>query len=795
MRNFFERAFPSSGKIHLSSLDNVRGGSPEKKILSRDIDALEKFAKKWDVPGRGTFYCVSTMAGRRNKENAVETKMVHVDIDLKSVDLPVEEVLARLDALDKPPSRVHNSGHGLHALWVLDQPVKADDRVEVVLKRFARATAGDQMVTQVACLMRLPGTHNSKGGDRLEVTVLRDTGRVWDFEELEDWQVPVIMLARGQVDLGNPYLEAAQEFGFKPPIDVDARLAAMRWRGEGETSVHETQLSVTASLMTRGEAEDAIVARVLQATRDAVGKGIGWNWRREEAAIRGMCRDWAKKHEVPEEPRTNGANGHVDEPKPARVRKKDAHVVLAAGVLKAMADRGEGLVFTRGQAWRYKDDCWGTVPAGELKEFLDRLVEAGCQSLGITSRNSLVSEVRGLIVRNPTLHVEDVPWDGHGKVATRSGLLDVATLKVEPHDRSHWTTQLVDCEWDPGARCPLWLRMLGDAFPADVVDLLQEVMGTFLVRDRSSALRRALVLYGGSYTGKSSVISVMGGFFDRLPIAASLESLEGAHGLMPFLQAKPWVVHEAFEQGRWQFSANAKSLLAANTVSVNIKNGPVVAHEFKHPILWGTNVPPQFRESTKAMQNRLLLVECTRSFEGPPSGVALEAIRAGYSSLSDFVLDKEAAGILRWAVDGWRRVLDRGRFDLPEATAEGMHELWLHSNVVAGFVEECVEFAGGRAVSTMDFCAAFRIWWEENRGDARVPSNQAVGMALKAMGDPRIKIGLKDNMKRYYGGVTLNGKGLDCWQSFSSSRVGLDSGWRLAGSVTEVNCDPPGGVP
>jgi AAA domain len=76
----------------------------------------------------------------------------------------------------------------------------------------------------------------------------------------------------------------------KPPIDVDAALAEMT-----EGNIHNTQLSVTAALISRGEETEQVVMKVLDATKKVITDPT-WNWRKEEETIRGMCDDWLKKH-------------------------------------------------------------------------------------------------------------------------------------------------------------------------------------------------------------------------------------------------------------------------------------------------------------------------------------------------------------------------------------------------------------------------------------------------------------------------------------------------------------------
>jgi hypothetical protein len=41
----------------------------------------------------------------------------------------------------------------------------------------------------------------------------------------------------------NPWLELARRQGYKPPVDVEQRLAAMQYQGSGDAAIHPTQLT------------------------------------------------------------------------------------------------------------------------------------------------------------------------------------------------------------------------------------------------------------------------------------------------------------------------------------------------------------------------------------------------------------------------------------------------------------------------------------------------------------------------------------------------------------------------
>jgi hypothetical protein len=201
----------------------------------------------------------------------------------------------------------------------------------------------------------------------------------------------------------------------------------------------------------------------------------------------------------------------------------------------------------------------------------------------------------------------------------------------------------------------------------------------------------------------------------------------------------------------------------------------MLMHTWKAPAFWGSNSPAQFKEASRAIENRILPIKCTRIFDkNRPIGAAKEAHARGYSSLSELVLIEEKSGLLNWALIGLARLRERGHFELPQEVQDDLHAMRLESNIVAGFLEDCVEFDAEVRVAIPDYMAAYAAWWEENRGGVKHPHVRAVGMALAALSNPRIGIGsrdLRDHTHKYFVGMKLNALGLDMFESFSMSRA------------------------
>jgi phage/plasmid-associated DNA primase len=486
----------------------------------------------------------------------------------------------------------------------------------------------------------------------------------------------------------------------------------------------------------------------------------------------------------------------------AKVKQKprqvsSVHLVLADATLKVMRQRGQDLMFTREGDYRYGSGLWHLEGDRDMKRWLDMLLEEGAHGLKMESSNRLIREAREYLMRLPELHRDDIRFDAHGKIPTLSGLVDPRTGEVTPAKPEHYCRWQIPYAYDPDATCPLWLQMQEDVFAdrsvevrAAHVGLLQELLGAGLIDLKPKGLMRALVLVGGSDFGKSGLLDVMAGLYGRQHNATSMDALNGPHGLMPFISRVPWLLHEAFDAGRWHLSGVVKALISGDAIQINIKGSKIFTHHFTAPAFWGANSAPNFKEATDAIVNRLVVVECKRKFyPDEPVGVAAFARERGFEKPQHLVLATEMSGVLTWAVEGLRRALARGYFELPEESKAAAENVRIDSNLVAGFIRDCVEFDPSNMVSTPDFSAAFASWWLENKGeDSGIPRAERIGWAIKALGDPRIAVDRNEirlTSRRYYAGISLNADGRRHWSNTTSSDAFVFQG-RTTNTSTEI---------
>lgn len=246
--------------------------------------------------GYGVYYGVTPKRrrlgrGQRSDErNTALVQALWVDVDLDDgVYASKQEACTAIGrAVHIPPGAFVDSGGGVHALWAI-YPVAVTPTTLPILKAtlrgLAKAVRGDTSVAELARVLRLPGTTNTKpnrNGARCEVIdILPHVTRLEDYAMYRD-ELP----AR------------------RPPVRVDlpdgARLNLPRWtrdylehgapQGERNNRLYAAAIEYRSNGYTRSDADRDLVARALADGLD------------ESEALRTITSAWNSQHGAPNLP-------------------------------------------------------------------------------------------------------------------------------------------------------------------------------------------------------------------------------------------------------------------------------------------------------------------------------------------------------------------------------------------------------------------------------------------------------------------------------------------------------------
>jgi RecA-family ATPase len=248
--------------------------------------SAEAFAREHDKPGMGVYDCVSPLRERRRtKDNVARIDGLHADIDAYKIGKTKEEIVKQLqdELMDVGIlSQINNSGRGIHVHFLFREPIEAGtpeaENAQRVLKRLVAHLGADPQPAHFAALMRRLGTTNTKDGGG-PCKALIDTGSRCELSDIEAY----LELVSERETLFPSPASSKQGGVNNGPVDIDARLAAMKFEDPNGAGVNATLPSIIAALIWRGWHPTEIFDRVFGAIKQMVERdGLKWNMAEEE---------------------------------------------------------------------------------------------------------------------------------------------------------------------------------------------------------------------------------------------------------------------------------------------------------------------------------------------------------------------------------------------------------------------------------------------------------------------------------------------------------------------------------
>jgi putative DNA primase/helicase len=283
----------------------------------------------------------------------------------------------------------------------------------------------------------------------------------------------------------------------------------------------------------------------------------------------------------------------------------------------------------------------------------------------------------------------------------------------------------LDFDFLPGGPPPQgWLDFLKKLWPDDdeTVNALQEWFGYCLLPDTSQ--HKILMLVGPTRGGKGTIARVLNALVGARNVCApTLSSLGTSFGLQPLLGKTLATISDARLSGRSDVVQVVEQLLSisgedAKTVDRKFKESVTTRLPIRFLIL--TNELPKVTDASGALVHRFVILRQTQSWLGRED-----------TALTRKLLG-ELPGILLWALEGYKRLRERGHFVQPLTALDLVHELRDLVSPVGAFVRERCRAEAGAEVPVKTLFTQWREWCgERNRKE---PGTEAsFGRDLRAV--------------------------------------------------------------
>jgi putative DNA primase/helicase len=228
----------------------------------------------------------------------------------------------------------------------------------------------------------------------------------------------------------------------------------------------------------------------------------------------------------------------------------------------------------------------------------------------------------------------------------QNGLLNVETLKFEPHTPEYFSVNQLPVKYDAKADCPKIKAFLSQvAFPEDLA-ALQEVAGYTLWKEYSAHV--AVMLVGDGANGKSTFINVLKSLLGLDNIASrSLQDLVMNRFAGADLYGKSANLYADLSDQALKFTGMFKMLTGNDPVTAEQKfRNPFVFTNYAK-LIFSANKVPEVYEDRLAFFRRWILFTFPNTFTGTKENRNL---------LKDLTTPEELSGFLAWSLEGLQRL-------------------------------------------------------------------------------------------------------------------------------------------
>lgn len=380
----------------------------------------------------------------------------------------------------------------------------------------------------------------------------------------------------------------------------------------------------------------------------------------------------------------------------------------------------------RGELWRSIEGEFNRLNQLQLAEQAAQKTTGAPVSKAIPRAqkvsNDLVNNVRGALaslsivdgnVNQPTWLDDGRPFPAEEMLAAKNGLIHLPSVmagtgSIARATPAYFSSMALDYAIDLNAPAPThWLNFLNGLWPDDPesIPTLQEWFGYCLLPDTS--LQKLLFLLGPTRSGKGTMGRVLRALIGEDNAAGpTLSSLATNFGLSPLLGKPLAIISDARLSGRADQAEVVERLLAItgeDALTIDRKNRTPVTVKLPTRILLISNELPRLTDASGALVSRMVVLQLKTSWLGREDTALLSRLLP------------ERPGILLWAIEGLKRLRQRGRFIQPASSKASFDQLDELSSPIKAFVNQCCNLDATKYIAKY---AIFNGWktWCNDRG-------------------------------------------------------------------------------
>lgn len=295
---------------------------------------------------------------------------------------------------------------------------------------------------------------------------------------------------------------------------------------------------------------------------------------------------------------------------------------------------------------------------------------------------------------------------------TQSGIIDLKTNKVMPHDQRYRMTKLSPVNHVKKSKCHNWEQFIDKIFfgNSNIINYVQEAIGYSLTGYTTEQC--LFFLYGTGANGKSTFLEAIKHIMGEYSLHANYETFtninrdgSGHSEDIVRLRGSRMVSTTEINTNKPINESLIKSMTGGDMITARALHASSI--EFTpHFKLWiAGNHKPKLTNFDIGIRRRFHIIPFNYRFRS-------DEIRPQTEVLNEF--KEEASGILNWMLEGAQRWYKRGRLVLPVEVEEETQKYFKESNFIEQFLDDVCDISPTVSSSALNMYQKYYEYSNEN---------------------------------------------------------------------------------
>jgi putative DNA primase/helicase len=300
--------------------------------------------------------------------------------------------------------------------------------------------------------------------------------------------------------------------------------------------------------------------------------------------------------------------------------------------------------------------------------------------LGEDFNRSLMYDVREYIRGRTMVEMSDPPLE---LVCVANGIVDITSGKMMPHSPDYFFRSKLPAAFDPEAKCPKFEKFLNEILDGNDALTIQEMFGYCLYR--SYPIAAIFMHVGSGSNGKSTLLSVLRRWLGEKNVATyTMQSLIEDRFSVANLRGKLANIFPDLSDTHIFHTAMLKAITGNDAITARQMHVQKAESFISYAkLIYSTNRPPVIDDPSNAMWRRIIEVDYRHTF--------VENASWQDTLIREMTTPEEMSGILNWAIEGLRRLVQSRQFSNAAELEERRKAYMKKAKSTFAFIQDAIE--------------------------------------------------------------------------------------------------------